>query len=267
MRPTKSPIANQQWLLPREHGAYGQLGFPLVCALALGRIQSTALLLVVSIVALFVAHEPLLVLRGERGRRRLGAEGMRARWQLAMWLGLAGSAGLTALALSPSTVSQAAALPATLGLAVTVLLVRREEKTTLGEVLVALALATTSLPVAAANGADSRSALSVALIWGAVSSVHVLVVRGLLARGRTDGSARYAARVTGLAVLGFALAAFAVARDALSWVALVAIVPATVVACVFFVWPPSLRKLKTIGWTLMGSSAVTLVVLTALGRT
>ncbi len=54
-------------LLPREHGAYAQLGFPLVTALALGDLGVAPLLLVVGIIAVFLVHEPVMVLSGGRG--------------------------------------------------------------------------------------------------------------------------------------------------------------------------------------------------------
>ena len=56
-------------MMPREHGAYAQIAFPLVTALALGSPNATALLLLISIVAVFLLHEPLLVLTGARGGR------------------------------------------------------------------------------------------------------------------------------------------------------------------------------------------------------
>ena len=62
-------------LLPREHGAYGQLSLPLVTALSVAGPSIAGLLVAVSAVAAFVAHEPasvLLGLRGARVRQELG---------------------------------------------------------------------------------------------------------------------------------------------------------------------------------------------------
>ncbi|HTM10325.1 MAG TPA: YwiC-like family protein, partial [Verrucomicrobiae bacterium] len=58
-------------LLPREHGAYAELGFTLSTGLALGDLTSAKILLAASLVLFFIVHEPLLILLGERGRRRL----------------------------------------------------------------------------------------------------------------------------------------------------------------------------------------------------
>lgn len=53
--------------LPREHGAYGQLGVPLAAALASGRPGLAALGWATVAIALFLAHEPLLQLVMRRG--------------------------------------------------------------------------------------------------------------------------------------------------------------------------------------------------------
>jgi hypothetical protein len=47
-------------LLPREHGAYGQIGVPLVVALASGRPGLLSIVLTFAAIAVFLSHEPLL---------------------------------------------------------------------------------------------------------------------------------------------------------------------------------------------------------------
>ena len=49
-------------MLPREHGAYGQLAFPLVTALVIAGVTLSGVLIAVAAIAGFLAHEPLLVL-------------------------------------------------------------------------------------------------------------------------------------------------------------------------------------------------------------
>lgn len=56
-------------ILPREHGAYAQLGVPLVVALAAGRPGVAAFAFAVGAIALFFVHEPLLSLAAELGGR------------------------------------------------------------------------------------------------------------------------------------------------------------------------------------------------------
>src|SRR5205823_6340503 len=54
-------------LLPKEHGAYGQLLFPLITAMAVGRPGVAAWSFAAAAVCAFLAHEPLLLLLGQRG--------------------------------------------------------------------------------------------------------------------------------------------------------------------------------------------------------
>jgi hypothetical protein len=69
-------------LWPREHGAYAQLGAPLLCALLVRAPTLPAILLASGAVFAFLANEPLLVLLGHRGRRMLATESGRARVRL-----------------------------------------------------------------------------------------------------------------------------------------------------------------------------------------
>ncbi len=56
-------------LLPKEHGAYGQMAFPLATAFAVAGMNAPALLIGVAVLAGSLAHEPVLVLLGMRGTR------------------------------------------------------------------------------------------------------------------------------------------------------------------------------------------------------
>ena len=69
--------------LPREHGAYGQLVFPLVTAFGVAGLSSGGLLLATAVIAAFLAHEPAAVRFGQRGVRASREDGAGA----ARWLG------------------------------------------------------------------------------------------------------------------------------------------------------------------------------------
>ena len=71
-------------LMPREHGAYGQLALPLLTALFSGRPTAAAFLYSTAAVFAFFAHEPLLVLLGQRGSRAFRELGARARLRLTL---------------------------------------------------------------------------------------------------------------------------------------------------------------------------------------
>ena len=72
------PAPSRRSLLPHEHGAYGQVAMPLVCALALGRPGVAAALLAAGAFAGFLSYEPLLVATGNRGKRARDEDGPRA---------------------------------------------------------------------------------------------------------------------------------------------------------------------------------------------
>lgn len=55
--------------LPREHGAYGQIGVPLAVALLSGRPGYATALLALAAIAVFFAHEPILAFASRRGGR------------------------------------------------------------------------------------------------------------------------------------------------------------------------------------------------------
>jgi len=90
-------------LLPKEHGAYGQLALPLVTSFAVAGVSTPAVLLGLAVVSGFLAHEPVVVLLGRRGARAKREQGRIA----AVWLGVTAAttigAGAAAFwAVSPS---------------------------------------------------------------------------------------------------------------------------------------------------------------------
>src|SRR6188474_1875399 len=79
-------------MLPREHGAYGQLLFPLGAALAIAGVHPSGMLTATAAVAAFVAHEPLVLLLGGRGARARREQ----RRQAIMWLAISGAVAVAA---------------------------------------------------------------------------------------------------------------------------------------------------------------------------
>ena len=70
-------------LWPKEHGAYGQITFPLIAAFAVAGVSVGGLLIATATIAGFLAHEPALVVLGLRGSRA-----KRELWgQAVLWLG------------------------------------------------------------------------------------------------------------------------------------------------------------------------------------
>ncbi|HET6438952.1 MAG TPA: YwiC-like family protein [Anaeromyxobacter sp.] len=262
MAEARSAPARRRLLIPHEHGAWGQLLLPLACALILGRLAPAALLLAGAVVLAFVAHEPLLVLAGQRGARLRAEEGTRARRVLLLSGGAAAVAGVGGLWLAPEAARLAALLPAALSAVVWLLARRRREKTLGGEVVVAADLASASAAVALSGGAEPRAALSALAAWVLSFAAATLAVHSVLRRARSRGAVEpdllNAAGVVGCGVLAVGLHA-----SGLALVLPLGVVPPLLVSLAICLGRIPARRLREVGFILLGASAATLVVLLA----
>ncbi|HET7753099.1 MAG TPA: YwiC-like family protein [Anaeromyxobacteraceae bacterium] len=248
-------------LIPREHGAYGQLGMSLVAALAIGGLGVAPVALALAAILAFVAHESLLVLLGQRGRRVKDEEGPRARTLLAILGGLAAASGLVGLWLAPNEARLGLLPPIVLLAVVAWLVVNKLEKTAAGEMAVGAALASSGLAVALAGGAPRAAAMASCFVWTMGFAMATMSVQAVLLRarskGREDRGERKAIAIGGLLAFAFGvslLAGFPLAAPA-------ALVPTAALSIAICVRRPSPRKLREMGWAMVASSAFTLVVL------
>lgn len=248
-------------LLPREHGAWGQLAMPLVTGLALGRPGATALLLAAGVVLAFLAHEPLLVVLGQRGKRVKDALGARAVRRLAVLGAGAAGCGLTALALASPAVRLATLAPAVLAAPVVPLVAARLEKTVAGELLVAAALSACAAPVGLASGAPPSWAWGSVATWFLSFAAATLPVQATLLWARTRGAVeRRPLAAAGAAAIGLAGVAAAAAR-LLPWPAALAVLPTAVAAVVVALARIRPQQFTKVGWSLVGASVAALAVL------
>jgi hypothetical protein len=233
---------------------------PLATGLALGRPGAAALLLTAGVVLAFLAHEPLLVVLGQRGRRVRDALGRRAARRLAQLGAGACAAGLAGLALAPAAARLAALAPAALALPVGPLVARKLEKTTGGELLVAAALSACAAPVAIASGAPAAWGWAAAATWFASFAAATLPVRATLLWARTKGARELRPlAAAGAAAIGAAALA-AAAAGVLPWPAAIGVLPTALAAAVVALLKVRPQKFTTVGWSLVGASAATLLV-------
>ena len=248
-------------LIPREHGAYGQLGFPMFAAAAAGGGSATAWLLVVAFAAAFVAHEPLLVLlrqRGARARRELGRDAARTL----AWVGtLALLAAVAGVVLMPPPSRWTVLVPAAFAIATLPLIVQQTQKTLLGEMHVALALASCALPVGSAAGLRQQEAAACWFVmtlgfWAATFAVHATIA---LQRRERAGTLRLAAVA---AAIASPLVAILIAErflvSALLWAATL---PLSLAAVAIAIRPPHARHLRRVGWALIAASTAATILL------
>lgn len=249
-------------LLPKEHGAYAELVFPLLSVLVLGSPGPTSLLFTSAIVGGFLGHEPTLVLLGRRGSRVQRQLGPRARTQLGALIPLTLASGIGALVLaSPAT--RTAALAGAPALALVAWLVAKgQEKTLPGELLVALAFSGAAIPVGLAGGLALEIALVVCAAWLEVFTAGVLVVHGMLRRAKRDAPAlaRVVTATSSLLVLvALGLTSAQLLAGHRPWA--VVFVPGAAASAAVLLAGLGPKELRRVGWSLVASNVLTLVAL------
>ena len=140
------------------------------------------------------------------------------------------------------------------------------EKTTVGETAAAMAFAAAALPISAAAGRPAIGG-AIALAFGLLFVLATLAVRVVILRTRGGGDPN-AVRRTRAAVVAIAgagaLVAFAAASDGvLAPAAVTATAPGVLFVIALAAFPPPAARLKKVGWTLVGVSALTSVLLIA----
>jgi hypothetical protein len=224
----------------------------------MGRPTLVSWLLATGAVAAFLAHEPLLVLLGQRGQRALDEAGPRARRVAGGLLAVAAAGGGLALTLAPAEVRLAVTAPVVLAALLVPLVLRREEKTALGELLAAAALSGAGLPIAVAGGVPLAHAGAAWGAWLAALSASTVAVRHVIARHKQ--------RREPLALPVLAAATLATLAGLASHRTLLAAAPMLAGAWFLFLRPPSPRHLKRVGWTLVGLGATSAALLVLLYR-
>ena len=256
-------------LLPKEHGAYGQITFPLATALVVAGVSPAGLLFATAVIVGFLAHEPaavLLGLRGARARRQMS--GSAVHW-LTCCLIIATVAGAGALLTIAPAARWSIAIPVVPALLLAIATGRGQDKSLRGEVTAALAFSAATVPVSVAGGASAETAAGVAIPFALFFTASTLAVRVVILKVRRGGDplAATATRRAALFLCGGATAALAVAATTgqLSSSVLVSAAPGLVTAAVVAARPPAPIHLRKVGWTLIAASVATaaLVIATA----
>jgi len=259
MRPRPEPSGPRS-LAPKEHGAYGQLFVPIVAALAMGRPSFGAAGLAIAGSAVFFAHEPALILLGRRGEKARREASGRAKKRLGLLALLTFASGLVAALTVPATALFTASAPLVLGAFVGWLVTRGEEKTTVGEMAAAAALAGVAVPVAIAAGVSQHAAWGAWGAWTIAFGASTWAVRSVIAHQKSPVAGWR--RVVPLFVAG-AVSLACAAQGVVPWFCAAAAAPMILVALAVAAAPPHPRSLKRVGWSLVGASVAAAAILVA----
>jgi hypothetical protein len=255
----------QRKMVPREHGAYAELLFPIVTVFLGGSPTTSTWLLAIGAIASFLANEPLLVLFGQRGTRTKREESERAKRALLVFALVALGTGIAGLLLAAPVVQYAVGVPLLLGVALVMLAIQGLERSMVGEALAASTLSSIAVPLGLSAGLDLTLTLAVALIWLVTSLLGTAVVRLTVARTKAKSDEELA-RVrferallvlVCLAVIAVGVAAPYGTRVGL-WI-LAAAVPVAVVVLVMAVLQPTARRLRLMGWSLVAANLCSLI--------
>lgn len=252
-------------LLPKEHGAYGQISFPLIAAFAVAGVSIAGLYFALALCAVFLAHEPGLVLLGMRGPRAKRELRVRAVWWLGCCLLVAAGAGLAAvLAIDPAQ-RWAFVVPVAPALLLVIAAVRGRETSWYGEVAAALAFSAAAVPVSMAAGAPFPTAAAVAIPFAGLFVLTTLAVRIVILRVRGGGDPRATSatrRATLLLASGSgACLGLLVALGFVPPSILAAAAPGLLTAAAIALRPPSAAHLRALGWTLVAISVLTTAII------
>lgn len=258
--PVATRAVRPRSLAPKEHGAYGQLALPLVAGLAMGRPGVAAFALAAGSALAFVAHEPLLILAGQRGARARREEGDRARRRVAALGAGALAAGSVGLAFAPPAARLATIVPLALVALLVPFIARNAEKTTAGELLAAAALASTGVPVALAAGVAPGPAWGAWIAFWLAFGSSTFAVRAVIAHVRAPVSwTRRAAAPAILAVVALVLARAGVLAPS----AAMGAAPMLALALALALRPPPPTALRRVGWRLVATSLILCAALAA----
>jgi hypothetical protein len=251
-------------LLPKEHGAYGQVVFPIVTAFGVAGMSMAGLLCALTVMAGFLAHEPCAVLLGHRGHRaRRELRGAAIRW-LGYCLIVGVASGSWALVAIDPAARWSLVLPVVAALPLMAAIIRGLEKSWHAEVSASLAFAGAAVPISMAAGEPVTAAAAVAIPFAILFVASTLAVRVVIVRVRGGGDPR-ATAATRRAVLGFAAASTAAlvvltANHVIAASLLASSAPGLLVATAIALRPPAPTHLRTVGWTLVAASLVTAAI-------
>ncbi len=233
-------------LRPKEHGAYAILAIPIATALLIAGFTVVGVCVAVAAVAGFLAHEPLLVAWGHRGRRALSSAPSVNR-RLAALLTLTLLGGTSAVALGSAEVRLALGLCLAMALVGFALAAGGMHRTMGGQLWGVGSLSVACIPILLAGGMESRFALEVWIAWWLGFTATTIGVRGVIAAQKRQP------RLFHLSVLT-AVSTAVVLPVGFQEYSLLVTLPMIAMSWYLLCFPPPAKYLRRVGWTLVGGT-------------
>ena len=243
VRPTE--IVAPVRMHPKEHGAYAILGIPLVAALFVGNINAVVVLILSAAITGFMAHEPLMIALGRRGRRALlAAPHASSRMSLLIVIFLC-SGGM---AFWWASADVRLALMACLLLAGIGFLLSAAglQRTLPVQVLDMASLTLPSSAMLLAGGIDQHLIIRLTAAWMMGRIATTTAVRSAIAKLKTSHQGKIAAGTVAI-LSGFG--------------AFIMIIPMLAAAIWIRFLPTRLIQLRRIGWILLGVNVMSAILM------
>lgn len=255
-------LARHELLLPREHGAYAEVVFPVLTGLTVGSTSIAAIGLAIAAVAFFLVHEPIAVMTGSRGARAKEIWGTKARDRVILLSSVGIACGIAAMLVADSQTRLATLAPLGCGTILLPAFLSGRLKSVSAEVLVIAALSLIAVPMVISNGVAWSMGWTTAGVWFLVFSLGTLGVHAIKAKAKTTTRGKWTIIVTPLAGAVTVFTCFGAAwTGRLPLAVALALMLGGTVAVVLSIIPVHPRRLKTVGWTLVTSNVITWVLL------
>ncbi|MCA9193115.1 MAG: YwiC-like family protein [Planctomycetales bacterium] len=256
-RPAKSDLdlpkgPRSEDFKPKEHGAYAILILPIVTAIACGNNSVPGWCVILAAVAGFLSHEPLLIVLGGRGKRAQRLAGSAFR----RWLGLVVITSLTGgVALVMGDSEARWSLVGCLMLAgFGFMMAYRDLNRTFGAQLLGVgALSMPVVPLQILAGCEWQIAYQVWAVWMLGFAATTTSVRSIVAAKKR--LPRHIHWIL-LATLTACCLVWGL-RGVRPW----AVLPMLIAAWWLFLFPPAVRHIRRVGWTLVGVTLLTAVAM------
>lgn len=244
-----SPATN---LRPKEHGAYAILAIPILTSLFVTGPTLVGICIAVAACSGFLAHEPLLVAAGRRGKRAQRHATTAKPW-LSMLLGLTLVLGTVAFILGNQQIQFALVACGLLALGSFALAFVGQHKTLQGQLCGVIGLSAPCLPILLAGEIEVPLAVEVWTTWVIGFSATTVAVRGVIAAQKRQFRALH------WGILSILSGLVLVTPFSTRFTIPIATLPMLAMSWYLTSNPPPAKFLKRVGWALVGGTVASAI--------